>query len=640
MGEIKKIIIAGNPNVGKSVIFNALTGSYATVSNYPGTTVEVFRGKTKAGGEDFEVVDTPGMYSFVPVTEEERVSRNIILAEKPVLVTHVIDTKNIERMLPFTIQLIEARLPVILVLNIMDEADRLGLKLNIKLLEEQLGIPVVSSIGTMGKGITAIREKITGYAALEASTLKIVYDPAIEKFINDSGLDRLRALLVLQDDTEIINTLKKEKKTVFKELEPKIEKLREKYAQPLSYLIALARQQSATGIVEEAKEKKEKPAGNFTEKLSRLTMNTFSGYILLAAVLYFGLYLFVGKFGAGFLVDLMEKKVFGEWLIPPAAKFIENIFPWKAVQDIFINDYGIVTLGMRYAFAIILPIVGTFFFVFAIIEDTGYLPRLAMLIDRAFKKIGLSGRAVIPLVLGLGCGTMATMVTRTLSTKRERLIATLLLALAIPCSAQLGVIMAILSGLPVILFIWLAVINAVFITAGILSAKILPGEAPSFFMEVPPLRLPKLSNLFMKTYTRMEWYLKEVMPVFLAVSLLMWFADYSGLLKLAIRLSFYPLSVLGLPLSTATVFIMGFFRRDYGAAGLYDMSRIGLLTHNQMLVSVVVMTLFLPCIAQLIMMIKERKLGTAMALTGVVTVIAFGTGFILNLALNIFKIVL
>ena len=374
MGEIKKIIIAGNPNVGKSVIFNALTGSYATVSNYPGTTVEVFRGKTKAGGEDFEVVDTPGMYSFVPVTEEERVSRNIILAEKPVLVIHVIDTKNIERMLPFTIQLIEARLPVILVLNIMDEADRLGLKLNIKLLEEQLGIPVVSSIGTMGKGITAIREKITGYAALEASTLKIVYDPAIEKFINDSGLDRLRALLVLQDDTEIINTLKKEKKTVFKELEPKIEKLREKYAQPLSYLIALARQQSATGIVEEAKEKKEKPAGNFTEKLSRLTMNTFSGYILLAAVLYFGLYLFVGKFGAGFLVDLMEKKVFGEWLIPPAAKFIENIFPWKAVQDIFINDYGIVTLGMRYAFAIILPIVGTFFFVFAIIEDTGYLP--------------------------------------------------------------------------------------------------------------------------------------------------------------------------------------------------------------------------------------------------------------------------
>lgn len=638
--ELKKIIIAGNPNVGKSVIFNALTGSYATVSNYPGTTVEVFRGKTRAGTEEFQVIDTPGMYSFVPVTEEERVSRNIIFAEKPVLVIHVIDTKNIERMLPFTLQLIESGLPVILILNIMDEADRLGFKLSTKVLEEQLGIPVLSSIGTMGKGISAIREKIAGYAALKPSVLKVNYEPALEKFILDSDLGRLRALLVLQDDTEIIEAVKKEKKTAFKELEQQIEKLRKKYSQPISYIIALTRQQEATRIVEEAKEKKGRIAGNFTETLSRLTMNTFTGYIILILVLYFGLYEFVGKFGAGYLVDFLENKLFGEWIIPPVANFIEHALPWKIVQDVFIHDYGIITLGMRYAFAIILPIVGTFFFVFAIIEDSGYLPRLAMLVDRIFKKMGLSGRAVIPMVLGLGCGTMATMVTRTLSTKRERLIATLLLALAIPCSAQLGVIMAILSSQPLILFIWLAIINMVFITAGYLSAKIIPGEAPVFFMEIPPLRLPKFSNLFVKTYTRMEWYLKEVMPVFLAVSLIMWAADYLGLLKLAIKAAAYPLSALGLPVSTATVFIMGFFRRDYGAAGLLDMSRNGMLSHNQILVGIVVMTLFLPCIAQLIMMIKERKLGTAMALTGVVTVIAFGTGFVLNLVLNLLKITL
>ena len=638
--KAKKIIIAGNPNVGKSVIFNAITGSYATVSNYPGTTVEVFRGKTKINGEEFEVIDTPGMYSFVPVTEEERVSRNIIFAEKPVLVIHVLDTKNIERMLPFTLQLIEAGLPVVLVLNIMDEADRLGFKLSTKILEEQLGVAVISSIGTMGKGIAGIKDKIAAYASLEPSKLKVSYEPAIEKFLLTSGLGRLRSLLVLQDDTEIIESVKKEQKAKYKELEKEIDKLKKKYSQPLSYIIALTRQHTATKIVEEAKEKKGRVLGNFSETLSRLTMNAFSGYVILFLVLYFGLYKFVGEFGAGYLVGLMENKVFGEWIIPPLANFIKHALPQKWLQDIFINDYGIVTLGMRYAFAIILPIVGTFFFVFAIIEDTGYLPRLAMLIDRIFKKMGLSGRAVIPMVLGLGCGTMATMVTRTLSTKRERLIATLLLALAIPCSAQLGVIMAILTTLPVLMMIWLVIINLVFITAGILSTKLIPGEPPVFFMEVPPLRLPKISNLFVKTYTRMEWYLKEVMPVFLAVSLIMWAADYSGLLKLTIKLTAYPLSALGLPVSTATVFIMGFFRRDYGAAGLYDMSRNGLLNHNQILVGIVVMTLFLPCIAQLIMMIKERKLGTAMAMTGVVTIVAFGTGYILNLALNIFRIVL
>jgi len=638
--EVKKIIIAGNPNVGKSVIFNALTGSYATVSNYPGTTVEVFRGNARINGQEYEVIDTPGMYSFVPVTEEERVARNIIFSEKPFVVVHVLDAKNIERMLPFTLQLIEAGLPVILVLNIMDEAERLGIKLNTKLLEEELGVPVLTAIGTMGQGLANLKGKIADYKTTESRKYIVRYEPRLEEFIEKSPFGRLNSLLLLQEDTEIVAKLLEENKPAAKIALKDIEELKKKYSKPLSYLIALERQVAASAILDKAGVNKGRQMGSFAERVSRLTMSTFGGYFILFLVLYFGLYEFVGKLGAGVFVDFLEKTVFDRNIIPPVTNFIEHALPWRIAQDLFVHEYGLVTLGLRYAFAIILPIVATFFFVFAIIEDTGYLPRLAMLIDRVFKKMGLSGRAVIPMVLGLGCGTMATMVTRTLSTKRERLIATLLLALAIPCSAQLGVIMAMLSGLPVILAIWLVVINVVFITAGVLSSKILPGEPPVFFMEVPPLRFPKISNLFVKTYTRMEWYIKEVIPVFLIVSVAMWAADHSHLLAFLIRTVEYPLKTLGLPGNTATIFIMGFFRRDYGAAGLFDMQRAGLLTHNQILVAIVVMTLFLPCIAQLIMMIKERKLGTALALTGVVTVVSFAAGFVVNFILNIFKITL
>lgn len=161
--DLKKIAIVGSPNVGKSVLFNNLTGRYVTVSNYPGTTVEVSRGKAGIGGVEYEIIDTPGMYSLSPITEEERVARRILISERPYLVIHVVDAKNLERMLAFTLQLIEARLPAILVLNIMDEAEKEGVEIDIKSLEKELGIPVVATISTTGKGVDILKERIKGY---------------------------------------------------------------------------------------------------------------------------------------------------------------------------------------------------------------------------------------------------------------------------------------------------------------------------------------------------------------------------------------------------------------------------------------------------------------------------------------------
>jgi len=314
---------------------------------------------------------------------------------------------------------------------------------------------------------------------------------------------------------------------------------------------------------------------------------------------------------------------------------VNSTIPFKLLQDLLVGEYGIITLGIRYAFAIILPIVATFFFAFAIVEDTGYLPRLAMLVDQLFKKIGLSGRAVIPLVLGFGCDTMATMVTRTLPSKRERIIATLLLALAIPCSAQMGVILALLEGKPLGLIVWLGIIILVFLLVGFLAAKIMPGELPTFYMEIPPLRLPQLSNVLRKTASRLKWYFFEVFPLFIFASVLIWLGQITGIFNGLVRILEYPVRWIGLPHEAAIAFLFGFFRRDYGAAGLYDLKKAGLLSGNQLVVACVTLTLFLPCIAQLLMNIKERGMRMGIAMSLFILFFSFSIGYLVNIILTL-----
>lgn len=638
---VKKIIIVGSPNVGKSVIFNYFTGRYVTVSNYPGTTVEVSRGKGKIDGQEYEIIDTPGMYSLIPITEEERVARSILFNEDPEVVLHVIDAKNLERMLPLTLQLIEANLPVILVLNIMDEAERLGIKFDIGQLEKELKIPVIPTVSITGQGMALLRQIIK--KGFTKSRVNFIYDDfmetrikKIENFLKKEYLISKRAisLLLLQEDTEIFQIVREKEGNIL-EIEKIVRNVKENYSRSINYTISLRRHQIATQICSRVLKEQEKAKTTLLEKISRITMNPWTGIPILLAVLYFGLYKFVGEFGAGTIVDFIETDIFENNINPFVTEIFSRVIPWKVIQDLFVGEYGVITLGIRYAIAIILPIVSTFFLVFAVIEDTGYLPRLAMLIDRVFKKIGLSGRAVIPMVLGLGCDTMATIVTRTLPTKRERIMATILLALAVPCSAQLGVIFALFENNPKALFVWLSVISMVFLFTGFLAKRILPGEQPIFFIEVPPLRLPKISNVLIKTYTRMTWYFKEVFPLFILASVLIWFGQLTGIFELVIKLLSYPVKLLDLPEKTAVAYLFGFFRRDYGAAGLYDINKAGLLSGNQLVVAVVTMTLFLPCIAQFLINIKERGWKVGVSISVFIFFFAFIIGFFLNMLLNI-----
>ena len=446
------------------------------------------------------------------------------------------------------------------------------------------------------------------------------------------------ALLLLQEDKEILDLVKDKERQSLNEILKIIQEAKAHYSQPLTYIISLCRQREASRIANMVMSFRPAHRLSLRERFSKIMMNPFTGGPILLIILYYGLYKFVGGFGAGVLVDFLENKVFANHINPFMINLVERVIPFKLLQDLFVGEYGIITLGVRYAVAIILPIVGTFFFAFAIVEDTGYLPRLAMLVDRLFKKIGLSGRAVIPLVLGFGCDTMATMVTRTLPTKRERIIATLLLALAIPCSAQMGVILALLGDNPRGLIIWLAVIILVFLVVGFLAAKIMPGELPTFYMEIPPLRLPQFSNILRKTWTRLEWYFLEVFPLFIFASVFVWLGQITGIFSLLVRILKYPVHWIGLPDKAAVAFLFGFFRRDYGAAGLYDLKKANLLSGNQLVVACITLTLFLPCIAQLLMNVKERGLRMGIAMSVFILFSSFGTGFIVNIILTLFNV--
>lgn len=640
-----RVILIGNPNVGKSAIFGLLTGRYATVSNYPGTTVEVSYGNMALDGKRFLVVDTPGVNNLIPMSEDERVTRDILLIERPAVVVQVSDTKNLKRTLMLTLQLSEMGIPLVLNLNMEDEARDRGLTVDTRRLEEILGVKTVTTIATQKKGINRLKEAIlTPMIPLT----KMEYDPLIEAqiekisaLIPEANISRRSiALMLLSRDETLRDWLHAH---MPEEDVERLERLRDevesKFSIPISYLINRMRIRMAEEIVSRVLKRSGQKGGNIASFIGRMSMHPLLGIPILLFVLY-GIYQFVGIFGAGTLVELLEERVFGGYINPWAQKIVMALLPVSLFQELLIGEYGIITMAITYAIGIILPITTTFFIAFAILEDTGYLPRLAIMANRVFNLIGLNGKAVLPMVLGLGCDTMATMTTRILETKREKIITTFLLALAVPCSAQLGVILGMLapiSGKATV--IWLGTLLMSILFVGFLASKVIPGGKTEFLLEIPPIRLPYAMNVIVKTLGRVEWYLKEAVPLFIVGTLVLFVLDKLGFLLYLERLA-SPVVVgfLDLPTKATEAFILGFLRRDYGAAGLFALSEGGMLTPLQVVVSLVTMTLFVPCLANFLMIIKERGLKTALIMAGIIFPLAFLVGGTLNFSLRALNI--
>ncbi|HXX36462.1 MAG TPA: ferrous iron transport protein B [Thermodesulfobacteriota bacterium] len=639
----EKLILIGNPNVGKSVIFNYLTGKYVTVSNYPGTTVEVSTGTLSAHGKKFQVLDTPGVNSLIPMSEDEKVTRDILLGEPKSYLVQVIDTKNIRRGLLISLQLLEMGLPFIILLNMWDEAKSRGIEIKTQSLSEILDVPILKTVATRQKGLEKIRENLQSRPPSSTSTN---YPDAIEKGVSRIASllpeapisKRSLALMLLSGDeslAEWLHTNLSENNVL------QIEKIRQEIqnhlAEPVGYLINQARLRKVDELLSKVMGLQGEAPKSIASFLGNLSLHPFWGIPVLLFVLWVT-YEFVGVFGAQTSVKFLEETLFGKWLLPPILYLFQHFIPIPFLQELFIGPYGVITMALTYAVAIVLPIVGCFFLVFGLMEDSGYLPRLAVMTNQIFKKMGLNGKAVLPMVLGLGCDTMATMTTRILETEKDRTIVTLLLALAVPCSAQLGVILGMFAGLPALyLFLWIFIVAGIMVLVGYLASRVIPGEGSDFILEIPPLRIPLLSNVFVKTLARIEWYLKEAVPLFILGTLILFALHKAEVLTLLERAA-TPLIVhfLGLPAKVTEAFLIGFLRRDYGAAGLFVLAKEGQLNFHQILVSLVTITLFIPCIAQFFMMIKERGLKKALWISAVIIPMAFGAGGMVNFLLKFF----
>ncbi len=588
---VRRVVLLGNPNVGKSALFNALTGLRATVSNYPGTTVEVYRGRL--GGSDAEVIDSPGLNSLLPLSEDEQVTSDLVRSvrgEEGAVVVQVADAKNLRRALLLTLQLGQLEVPTVLVLNMHDEAEARGIRLDLRGLEEALGIPVRATVATRGVGIEGVT------AALGAARPPRNHLPLPEDVAGPA-----LALLAGREAPPSAPP-------------PFLARYHESL---LAHAGAIAGRHATGGG----------PRGaHLARRLGRLAVHPVWGWPVLAGVLL-AMYGFVGVFGAGTLVDLVEDGLFHGYVNPWATALFSRL-PWAFARDLVVGEYGLLTMGLSYGLAIVLPIVATFFTAFALLEDSGYLPRLAVMADRVFRLMGLNGKAVLPMVLGLGCDTMATLTTRILPTRKERVLATLLLALGVPCSAQLGVILAMLAAVPApAAAVWAATVAGVMLAVGWLAARVLPGERGDFVIELPPMRLPALSNVLSKTAARVEWYLKEALPLFLVGTFVLFLLDRLRLLD-GITRAGEPIvtGVLGLPAEASAAFLIGFLRRDFAATRLFDMSRGGGLDEVQLVVAMVTITLFIPCIANVFMIAKERGWRTAAAMAAFIFPLAFAAG--------------
>lgn len=620
-----RVILVGNPNVGKSVVFGFLTGRYVTVSNYPGTTVEVSRGETRERGKWVEVVDTPGVYSLLPMSEDERVTRDILMREPGARILQVCDAKNMRRSLLITIQLAEMGVPLVLAVNMADEARNRGVMPKLEGLEKRIGVPAVPTVAVRKKGM----DRLMGMLEESSSSpLRISYGVKIEEALTQMewllpeetpiGKRAIALMLLCGDDSLSPWLAEHVPPDRIRTMNAVRNRLVEETGGDLSYRINQTRLAWIDALlVELGEEKGRAKRTDWAETFGRWAMDPWYGIPILVGVLFFA-YEFVGVFGAGFLVDFLEETLFGKWLVPVVERLAVRVIPWEILRDFLVGPYGMISMALSYAIAIVLPIVGTFFLGFGILEDSGYLPRLAVMVDRVFKKIGCNGKAVLPMILGLGCDTMATLTTRILETRKERIIVTLLLALGIPCSAQLGVILGMLSEIgPTATVIWVAILVGVILLVGYLASKVIPGESSDFILEIPPIRMPQLSNLGIKTMARIEWYLREAVPLFLLGTFILFVGDRLGwLVRLQAMAEPVVVGMLDLPPKTAEAFLIGFLRRDYGAAGLFDMARAGLLTNVQVLVSLVTITLFIPCLANFLVIIKEQgtKIAAGMAL--------------------------
>ncbi len=562
-----RILLMGNPNVGKSVIFSRLTGVDVMISNYPGTTIELRKGKMKLNDQMIEVIDVPGTYSLEPTSKAEKVAVNML--KEGDLVINVVDATNMERNLNLTLQLQEKNIPVVSVLNFWDETRHLGIQIDAKKLERLLDVPVIPAVAVTGEGIKELVSRLHEAKAHAHSYSEEARWGKIGKIIKE--VQKV--------------TLKKH---------------------------------------------------TFLENLEDLSIKPLTGIpitLFILALVFWAVRL-VGENLIAYVFDPLF-----EFYLPVVAQLSSILGKSGVIHDILIGtliegkiDYlqsmGLLTTGLYVPIAMVLPYVFAFYLALGVLEDSGYLPRLATLVDAILHRLGMHGLAIIPMLLGLGCNVPGALSTRILETRKQRFIAATLMAIAVPCMAQTAMVFALLGPYGIKAFgIYFMTLFIVWLTLGLLLNKGLQGETPETFMEIPPYRIPYPGSLAKKLWMRIRSFLSEAIPFVLLGVLIVNILYVFGIIEwISEAAAPVVVGILGLPKEAVASLIVGFLRKDVAVGMLLPLG----LDMGQLIVASVVLTMYFPCIATFVVLFKELGARDLIKATALMVVSTLLVGGVLN----------
>ena len=568
---MKTIVLMGNPNVGKSGVFSRLTGTRVIISNYPGTTVDVSRGVTRLLDREVEVIDAPGTYSLSPTCPVEEVAAGIL--DDADIVINVVDSTNLERNLYLTLEILERGIPVAVALNLWDEAGHQGIAIDVETLERLLGVPVVPTVGLAGQGIRELVERL--------------------------------------DEAQPSETIR-----------------------PMSEEERWATVGRITGDVQTIAHRHH----TLRDRIAEASIKPASGLIIALGVMAVT-FLAVVAIGEG-LIEYILEPLFD--LYTPFAMQLSEFLGPGILHDILIGhlidgeiDYeqamGLLTTGLYVPFAMILPYIVAFYLMLSILEDTGYLPRLATLVDTFFHRLGMHGHGIISVFLGLGCNVPGALATRVLETKKQRFIAATLMSISVPCMAQIAMVFGVLGpfGARYIVMVF-ATLLAVYIVVGLILSRVIPGECPEIFLEIPPYRVPNLRVTASKTWMRVRGFIGEAIPyLFLGILLvnLLYTVGFLGWMATA----FAPLMEvwLGLPAEATAALLVGFLRKDLAVGMLVPLG----MTPVQLVIAVAMLSIYFPCVATFVVLLKELGARGMAAAVGVMVTTALIVGGLLRMVL-------
>ncbi|MGB3082296.1 MAG: ferrous iron transporter B [Candidatus Omnitrophota bacterium] len=571
--ENKKILLMGNPNVGKSAIFSRLTGARVTISNYPGTTVGFTQGYMKLGESEIDVViDVPGVYNLEPLCKADEVA--VEMLDEGDMVINIVDATNLERNLFLTLELRERNVPMIVALNMWDETRHKGITIDIEKLEKELGVPVVPTCGITGVGIK-----------------------------------------------ELVERLKTVKKTGIKPLD------RDQKWEEIGRIVDLAQELHHHHHT-------------FLQRLEDVSTRPITGLPIAVLVIYlsFSVIRFIGEGLIGYVFEPLFERF---WLpimerfslALGSGGFIHDIFVGKLVegQVVFRESFGLLTTGLYVPIAAVLPYILSFYLVLGILEDFGYLPRLATQVDNLMHRLGLHGYAIVPMILGLGCNVPGAMALRLMESRREKFIAATLMAVAVPCMAQIAMIVGLVGerggGYVAIIF---GTLLAVLIIKGLLMNRFLKGKSPEILWEIPPYRLPQPLAVVKKLWMRVSEFLKEAVPYVLLGVLAVNLLYILGVFDLLSRLFAPVLSGLwGLPKETISALLIGFLRKDVAVGMLAPLN----LSTKQLVIACTVLAIYFPCMATFIIMVRELGAKDMAKAASIMIFVALVVGTIMNLVL-------